>query len=87
MFFYKPASAPEADSVRISRSAEACRTIVAGFEAGDGIKKTLPDEPAFLTPRVKPRRNRANSSEEPEKSPRSPPAARTTSHTLADNAT
>ncbi len=87
MFFYKPASAPEADSVRAHLAqCEACRTIVAGFEAGDGIKKTLADEPAFLTPRVTSHAETVQILRKNEIAA-VPAGGGTTSHTLADSAT
>ncbi len=53
LFFHKPASAPDADTVRAHLAqCEICRAIMAGFEAGDGIMNTLADEPVFLTQRV-----------------------------------
>ena len=53
LFFNKPASAPDAESVRTHvEQCNDCQTILAGFEIGDGTKNTLADEPMILTQRV-----------------------------------
>jgi eukaryotic-like serine/threonine-protein kinase len=53
LFFYMPASAPCADSVRAHlEQCESCRAIVARFGAEDGNKNTLADEPGLPGQRV-----------------------------------
>jgi eukaryotic-like serine/threonine-protein kinase len=46
LFFHKPTAAAEADSVRAHLAqCEVCRAVLAGFEVGDGNKKTVDDAP------------------------------------------
>ena len=87
LFFHKPASAPEADSVRAHLAqCEVCRAILAGFEAGDGNKNTLADESVSAS------RRGMSSAETMQAFRQSEIAAGhaggdTTPHTLADGAT
>jgi eukaryotic-like serine/threonine-protein kinase len=87
LFFHKPASAPQADSVRSHLAqCEVCRAIVAGFDAGDGNKNTLDDDSAF------PARRGTRSAEAVQVLRQSEIAAGhdggdTTPHTLADTPT
>ena len=47
-FVYEPRSTPETDAVRGHLAqCEDCRAIVAGFDAGDGSKNTLADQPVI----------------------------------------
>ena len=87
LFFNKPASVPNADLVREHvEQCNDCRTILAEFEGGDGIKNTLADEPEFLTHRA------ASPTDTIQLIPKSditakPGSGDTTPHTLTDAAT
>jgi eukaryotic-like serine/threonine-protein kinase len=87
LFFYKPSSAPDAESVRAHvERCKTCRTILDGFEVGDGIRNTMADEPVSLTHLV------ASPADTIQSIPKSefaaaPVGEHNSPHTLADGAT